>query len=172
VVALVCATLTQTARSGPSHRCGQAREAIGFYQRATHRWQARHDAPLTSSGHAASSPGCSYVRWAARRWQHRSRQARQEYERWFADTYAKWECIHLHEAAWNDEGLPQMGGLQEDPGFQATYGSEFVRLYGDAGHWPVWAQLLAAERAFHGYGRYGPRGYGPWPNTAAACGLG
>lgn len=150
-----------------------------FYQQAAHRWQARHDAPLTAVGTAARSPGCQYVRWAGRLWQHRAWKARTDYEHWFSVTYAKWACIHSREGSWQDAGLPQMGGLQMDPGFQATYGPEFLALYGDAGHWPVWSQLLAAERAFHGYppadhahpGAGSPRGYSPWPNTARACGL-
>lgn len=91
---------------------------------------------------------------------------------WFRATYAKWACIHRGEGSWQDEGLPQMGGLQMDPGFQSTYGAEFLAAYGDAGHWPVWAQLLAAERAFRGYHGFAGRGFTPWPNTSRACGLG
>jgi hypothetical protein len=53
-----------------------------------------------------------------------------------------------------------------DASFQSTYGPEFERRYGWASRWPVWAQLIAAERA------YRTRGYNPWPNTARACGLG
>ena len=47
-----------------------------------------------------------------------------------------------------------------------TYGPEFVRQWGTADNWPVWAQLVAAARA-HASGR----GFTPWPNTARACGL-
>lgn len=87
----------------------------------------------------------------------------------------KYSCIHRGEGGWHDEGLPQMGGLQFDPEFQLDYGSEFVRRWGDAGHWPVWAQLLAAERAFRGYRSpykrafIAARGFGPWPNTSRSC---
>jgi hypothetical protein len=52
-----------------------------------------------------------------------------------------------------------------DAGFQSAYGSEFVARWGHAGDWPVWAQLIAAERA------YATRGFAPWPNTSAMCGL-
>lgn len=82
-----------------------------------------------------------------------------------------WLCIHSHEGAWNDPGSPYWGGLQMDMGFQSTYGSEFLRRWGTADHWPVWAQITAARRARDGYAGYGPRGYGPWPNTARECGL-
>lgn len=165
-------SVCQVARSGThGHGCNDARSAINFYVSATHRWQARHDAPLSVAGHASKSPGCAYVRWAARRWQKHSRQAHREYLAWFTATYAKWACIHSHEGSWQDENLPQMGGLQFDPDFQSTYGSEFIKAYGDAGNWPVYAQLLAAERAYHGYHGYAGRGFYPWPNTARACGL-
>jgi hypothetical protein len=52
-----------------------------------------------------------------------------------------------------------------DTGFQSAYGPEFVARWGTANNWPVYAQLIAAERA------YRSRGFGPWPNTAAMCGL-
>lgn len=175
---LLVAVAFSATSSTPSHvhakktRCSTARAGLRFYQQSTHRWQTQSDRSLTAVGSATRSPGCSYVRWAARLWQHRSRVARRNFVLWFRAASAKWACIHSQEGSWQDEGLPQMGGLQMDPGFQSTYGAEFLQAYGDAGHWPVWAQLRAAERAFHGYGGYGPRGYGPWPNTARACGLG
>lgn len=74
-------------------------------------------------------------------------------------------CIHRYEGAWDDPNSPYWGGLQMDLNFQATYGPEFVKRWGTADHWPVWAQLQAAVRAVH------TRGYTPWPNTARYCGL-
>ena len=54
-----------------------------------------------------------------------------------------------------------------DRGFMETYGSDFIaRFHGYANVWPVWAQMVAAERAYSS-----GRGYGPWPNTARSCGL-
>jgi hypothetical protein len=76
-------------------------------------------------------------------------------------------CIHHYEGAWNaNTGNGYYGGLQMDMGFQRTYGGAFVRRWGTADNWPAWAQLQAATRAY----RSG-RGFGPWPNTARACGL-
>lgn len=76
-------------------------------------------------------------------------------------------CIHLYEGAWDaNTGNGYYGGLQMDYGFQSTYGGEFLRRWGTADRWPAWAQLTAAVRAY----RSG-RGFGPWPNTARACGL-
>jgi hypothetical protein len=76
-------------------------------------------------------------------------------------------CIHHYEGAWNDEtGNGFHGGLQMDYAFETRYGAEFYSRWGDAGHWPPWAQIQAAIRA-HDSGR----GFGPWPNTARYCGL-
>jgi hypothetical protein len=76
-------------------------------------------------------------------------------------------CIHRYEGAWtSNTGNGYYGGLQMDYGFMRNYGPEFVRRWGTADNWPVWAQLEAAARA-HQSGR----GFSPWPNTARACGL-
>jgi hypothetical protein len=76
-----------------------------------------------------------------------------------------WMCIHAHEGAWTDPNAPYHGGLQMDAGFMRTYGSDLLRRYGTADHWPPAAQVAVAERA------YRTRGFHPWPNTARACGV-
>lgn len=88
-----------------------------------------------------------------------------------AGVYFPFLCIHSKEGPWTIHNPPYDGGFQEDSGFQATYGGEFIALWGSAGHWPIWAQFVSAYRAHHGYHGYGARGYTPWPNTARACGL-
>ena len=76
-------------------------------------------------------------------------------------------CIHHYEGAWgSNTGNGYYGGLQMDIPVQSRYGGEFLRRWGTADGWPVWAQLQAAVRAY----RSG-LGFGPWPNTARACGL-
>jgi hypothetical protein len=76
-------------------------------------------------------------------------------------------CIHRYEGAWgSNTGNGYYGGLQMDLQFQGLYGPEFLRRWGTADNWPVWAQLQAAVRAYES-----GRGFGPWPNTARACGL-
>jgi hypothetical protein len=76
-------------------------------------------------------------------------------------------CIHHFEGAWTaNTGNGYYGGLQMDIGFQARYGGSYLHRWGTADRWPAWAQLDAAVRAY----RSG-RGFGPWPNTARACGL-
>ena len=83
---------------------------------------------------------------------------------WLNDAFL---CIHRYEGAWaSNTGNGYYGGLQMDLVFQRLYGADFVRRWGTADNWPVWAQLQAAVRA-HQSGR----GFGPWPNTARACGL-
>jgi hypothetical protein len=77
------------------------------------------------------------------------------------------QCIHRYEGAWDSNtGNGYYGGLQMDRRFQSLYGSDFVARWGTADNWPAWAQLQAAVRAYKA-----GRGFGPWPNTARACGL-
>ena len=81
--------------------------------------------------------------------------------------YQDFLCIHHYEGAWNDNtGNGYYGGLQMDFPFMAHYGAEYLARYGPANNWPPVIQILVAERAY----RSG-RGFGPWPNTARACGL-
>lgn len=82
-----------------------------------------------------------------------------------------WACIHGHEAAWDDDGAPFWGGLQMDWGFMHAYGLDKIKAYGGrlANAWSPRDQMVVAWRAVVGYGRFGPRGYGPWPNTRRGC---
>jgi hypothetical protein len=83
---------------------------------------------------------------------------------WLNDSFM---CIHRYEGSWTaNTGNGYYGGLQMDLTFQGHYGAEFLRLWGTADKWPVWAQLQAAARAYQS-----GRGFYPWPNTARACGL-
>jgi len=83
---------------------------------------------------------------------------------WLNDAFL---CIHRYEGAWNSNtGNGYYGGLQMDMAFQGLYGTDYLRRWGTADNWPAWAQVQAAVRA-HRSGR----GFGPWPNTARACGL-
>lgn len=83
-------------------------------------------------------------------------------------------CIHRFEGSWTDPYSPYWGGLQMDLSFQETYGWlhrgrhhkwYFLKKWGTADNWPVWAQIVAG---IHGYES---RGWSPWPNTAHYCGL-
>jgi hypothetical protein len=83
---------------------------------------------------------------------------------WLEDDFS---CIHRYEGAWtSNTGNGYYGGLQMDIPFQRLYGADFLARFGTADAWPVWAQLRAAARAYAS-----GRGFGPWPNTARACGL-
>lgn len=80
--------------------------------------------------------------------------------------WAEWTCIHGREGATDSNtGNGYYGGLQMDVSFQLAHGAEFYRRWGTANNWPIWAQVTAARRA-----RDSGLGYGPWPNTARACG--
>jgi hypothetical protein len=108
-------------------------------------------------------------------WIRRAWKARVKTERWVRQSivrerqqlYEKWRCIHEHEGAWDSNtGNGYYGGLQMDVSFMNAYGREFIIRWGYAHNWPVWAQLRAAERAYHS-----GRGFGPWPNTRRMCGV-
>lgn len=74
-------------------------------------------------------------------------------------------CIHQHEGAWQDQGLPYFGGLQMDLDFQRAYGRPFLKHFGTADRWPQSVQVAVAIEAWIS------RGFGPWPNTRKRCGL-
>jgi hypothetical protein len=169
-------------------RCKHARKAVVFYRGQYHAHRARLGAGRPTTTLGGSTAACSQVRFLAYMWRSRAyvarvsadalalfravkeRQNREARER--RQLYDKWECIHKHEGAWNSNtGNGYYGGLQMDMGFQSTYGSEFMRKWGTANNWPVWAQIKAAERAYHGYRGVGGRGFSPWPNTSRMCGL-
>jgi hypothetical protein len=143
--------------------CRGARKALRFYSRriSEHRQKmglGPHDALVLKVN-------LRCPRYLAHVLKRKAKAARLAFERWFERTYEKWACIHRHEGRWDDPNPPHYGGLQFDDSFQRTYGPEFYRRWGDAGNWPVYAQLLAAERA------YRTRGFGPWPNTRRMCGV-
>lgn len=75
-------------------------------------------------------------------------------------------CIHSGEGRWSDPNPPYYGGLQMDLTFQRHYGSEFLRAFGTADHWPISVQVAVGIRAL-----LAGRGFYPWPNTARVCGL-
>jgi len=79
-----------------------------------------------------------------------------------------WLCIHYKEGSWDsDTGNGYYGGLQMDREFQLTYGRDMINKYGGwANLWSWQDQVIVAERA-----KEAGRGYWPWPNTAAMCGL-
>lgn len=144
-------------------KCRSVGRGLTFYRTRYLHW--RQQQGIREHRIFVKPRGCKYALFLAALWRSRSFEARRAYGRWFERTYEKWRCLHEHEGAWNDPNPPHYGGLQFDDAFQRTYGPEFFARWGDASHWPVYAQLIAAERA------YQTRGFHPWPNTARACGL-
>jgi hypothetical protein len=154
--------------------------AVVYYRGKFMERQAARGVVPRHVGRSARS--CPDARWLAGVWADRAQAAKVKLERWkhhravmaaqrakqarFRALYEKWRCIHEHEGAWNaNTGNGYYGGLQMDMSFMSAYGREFIRRWGYAHNWPVWAQLTAAERAYHS-----GRGFGPWPNTRRMCG--
>lgn len=144
-------------------RCPNARRGHRYYSRrvAERRFQLGAEA-----WHAAPTPrGCARARRAAYLLRARARQLRRHFEAWYAEAYARFRCVHEHEGSWTDPNPTYYGGLQMDVDFMRAHGPEYLRRWGTADRWPIWAQLRAGERAL------ATRGWSPWPNTARTCGL-
>jgi hypothetical protein len=141
-------------------------KGIRFYRASTWMWQWQEGVGFSHMTKWRPKHSCEFLTYLAVRARERAHVAHQSFERWLGAMLAKWDCIHRHEASWYGDDNPTYdGGLQMDDGFEETYGSDFIRLWGhNASNWPVWAQLRAAERAFR------TRGFGPWP-TRHYCGL-
>jgi hypothetical protein len=117
--------------------------------------------PLRQTASAGSlvAREASLKRWSARARKLERQVANPPFE-------AQWQCIHRHEGSWTDGGAPYYGGLQMDISFQRRYGAYLLRTKGTADRWTPAEQMWVATHAL----RSG-RGFGPWPNTARACGL-
>ena len=155
--------------------CPGVLTGINFYKHATWNWQGKLGlVRFRVETHHFNS--CRYATWVAKRWRSRAAHLHARFDNFTKHQQSvrqlargaltsDWACIHSHEGAWNDPNGPYYGGLQMDLPFQEAYGGEFLRRWGTADHWPIWAQVTAANRA------RASRGYTPWPNTARMCGL-
>jgi hypothetical protein len=141
-------------------------KGIRFYRASMWTWEWQEGKGPSRVTKIQPEWGCAFFRWFGARSREKARLAKKSFEEWFSRTYAKWECIHSGEGSWRDPNSPYYGGLQMDISFQRSHGSVWLKLWGTADNWPVWAQLRAAEDAFHD-----GRGFNPWPNTARNCGL-
>lgn len=172
VSALGGAAGTYTAQAeNTKHKCPGVIRGIHYYRTATWNWQEKLGAVKyrAATKHFHS---CAYATWAAKRWMHRAKRLHKHYANFRSRVLASgsltsdWSCIHSHEGSWSaNTGNGYYGGLQMDLSFQQAYGAEFLSRWGTADHWPVWAQVTAANRAKRS------NGYTPWPNTARMCGL-
>jgi hypothetical protein len=153
-------------------RAAVLKQGIEFYRESTWRWQDTALRPRTSAAYDEKrTKGLAYLRWIARLWVQRAADARR-----FAENpphKTQWLCIHRGEAAWDNPGVDWRGnpsryhgGLSMDWEFQHSYAPRRLLRRGQAENWTPLEQMWVAEKAF----RSG-RGFWPWPNTAAACGL-
>lgn len=77
-------------------------------------------------------------------------------------------CVSGHEGGLtsvNPAG-PYYGKWQADSAFERAYNPTAQQRYGHANHWPERDQDYMAWRG------HAKRGWAPWPNTSAMCGLG
>jgi hypothetical protein len=159
-------TTTQTttgARQGAKATAYWSRHLL-HSRAATRRWQTViRGRPLGNVSRSLSSYSVLRLRLLARRWH------RREHRAWWRANHppdlSGWLCIHHHEGSWSDAGGPYWGGLQMDLSFQQRYGGWLLRHKGTADHWSPLEQIWVAVRAWR------VRGFSPWPNTAAYCGM-
>lgn len=180
---LLGGTRNVEAQASAAKACPGVVEGIYYYRGKTRLWERKLDRVQSKSSYNATKVrSCRYSVWVAHLWQKRAHKTRRDFQ--LAQRKAQlavsaegaltgdWECIHRYEGSWDSNtGNGYYGGLQMDYGFMSTYGSDFMQKWGTANNWPVWAQVTAANRAKNGYRKHKARGYYPWPNTAAACGL-
>ena len=145
--------------------CVGARRGLAYYRAAYSRWRIQ-------MGQEGIRPvvrewaSCPAVRRLAALWRSRAFRAQAAFKAWYGRTYEKWRCIHEHEGRWNDPDPPYWGGLQMTYAFQQAHGPRWLARWGTADHWPIWAQLLAAEDAWRRDGG----SFREW-GTAGRCGL-
>lgn len=89
---------------------------------------------------------------------------------WSASWYAAAMCVHSKEGAWDSNtGNGYYGGMQFDSGSWLANGGGAYASRADLAS--PFEQLLVAYHYWDA-GATGPGGsWGPWPNTAAACGV-
>jgi len=171
VVSILVAVVAQSAVAPGAAPASVERRApvldeIRVLRAETWRWERLmgvRRTPATRSAERSSST--SYRRWVLAYWKDRARRARTRAKN--PPRLGAWICIHRHEGPWNaSTGNGYYGGLQMDMAFQRRYGLFLLRAKGTANRWRPIEQIWVAERAY----RSG-RGFGPWPNTARACGL-
>ncbi len=178
LLALAAGTATAVGSTVPAHRGGEASAAVVALRheiRATRRLAllTAYAAALPAPRHGHAERRATTVpalvpileRWQRRLHRYRAALARRQ------PALAGLRCIHGYEGAWSavsDSSPTYYGGLQMDRAFERAYGGDVLTAHAgaDADTWSAHDQLMVAMRA------YRQDGYAPWPNTAAACGLG
>jgi len=165
VALLACVPAGHAAKQTPQPDSSILRDITAYRNQTWHFQQTMGVRTTPYAGEAAREEAKAFKLWVRRLWRSRATSAR---KRFLAGPQHKsqWACIHRYEGAWHDGGAPYWGGLQMDMSFMRTYGSHLLRMKGTADHWTPLEQMWVAEKA-HRSGR----GFGPWPNTARACGL-
>lgn len=183
VLAIASTLGTSSAHAKTDHgtaasRCPGHVKGVYYYRGVTRFYEKKLGIkPSKSNFNASKVRSCRYTLWVAHHWHHRAVRAKHMYVEHLKELQRQqvalgsltsdWACIHRYEGAWNaNTGNGYYGGLQMNIAFQTLYGGEFLKRWGTANNWPVWAQVTAANRA-----KNSGRGYYPWPNTAHACGL-
>lgn len=137
---------------------------IGQYQRSAVKWAWIRGAHVPQRNERSlASEGISVLKHQLREAEHLDNQQRVISQN--PPHKSDWLCIHGGEGSWQDPNAPYWGGLQMNRAFMQRYGGWLYQTKGTADHWTPLEQMWVAEKALPS------RGFWPWPNTAAACGL-
>jgi hypothetical protein len=170
VLVLALAALTHSGTAGASTQRAEVLAQVDTFRAETWRLQRLMGKPRTSTAYSErTAKSSAYRLWVRDLWRKRLAVARTRAAQ--PPHRAAWLCIHRHERhpaqGWRTRtGNGYYGGLQMNISFQRSYGPDLLRRKGTADRWTAVEQMWVAERAY----RSG-RGFGPWPNTARACGL-
>jgi hypothetical protein len=161
LVALMFLVNANTA-AAKSRSADYLRNAVAAHRSVTWYWQDVMGVRRTRTGYAERKARGPYLRWLARTWYKRRAAAR--HRAIHPPHLSQWQCLHRHEARWNDPNGTYYGGLQMDLDFQLAHGRRLLELKGTADRWTMWEQMWVAERAWR------VRGFQPWP-TRRYCGI-
>ena len=165
LVLLACVPVADAARQTPQPDSWILRDINGFRNQTWHYQRTMGVRPTPYADVAAEKESRRFRLWVRDLWRSRLSTARKRFV--LGPTHrSAWQCIHRYEGSWRDGGAPYWGGLQMDMSFMRTYAPHLLRRKGTADRWTPLEQMWIAEKA-HRSGR----GFGPWPNTARACGL-
>lgn len=148
------------------HKAAPVLCQIHYWVRVTHRAQRQLAANLSPyrwyAERASSSP--DFRRWIRHEWRQRAGRWTRRLHPYSAEWFQAALCVHSHEGAWtSNTGNGYYGGLQYDVGTWLSNGGGRFASTAD--------QATPAQQLLVAYWTWQARGWTPWPNTAAMCGL-
>jgi len=158
---------TPASRQACDHRPSPGLCRVHWWVDRTWRLEEqRNRARSTYGWWSERHPGAAPYVWVRHLWRHRARVvARIPIRPWSPAWLADALCVHSGEGAWNaiDPTGTYFGGMQFDISTWLSNGGGQYASRAD--------YATPTEQLLVSYATWEQRGWSPWPNTAAACGL-